>query len=138
MYVVSKDQFGNPRCQCPDFDSTGIRRKHIYAAQFKVSLAVSFDGTVTETKTLTVVQKTTDKQDWPAYDRAQAREKDRIQELLFDLCRNLTELENTARSRRPHTVKDTVFSMVSRRISPSIPVGPVAASSTAGMTKSTT
>jgi len=102
-----------------------------------VSLAVSFDGTVTETKTLTVVQKTTDKQDWPAYDRAQAREKDRIQELLFDLCRNLTELENTARGRRPHTVKDTVFSMVSRRISPSIPVGPVAASSTAGMTKST-
>gem|GEM_PF-5388167 len=65
MYVVSKDQFGNPRCQCPDFDSTGIRRKHIYAAQFKVSLAVSFDGTVAETKTLTVVQKTTDKQDWP-------------------------------------------------------------------------
>ena len=112
VYIVGKDQFGNPRCQCPDFDSTGVKCKHIFAVQFKVSRAVSLDGTVTETKTLTVVQKTTYKQDWPAYDRAQAREKDRIQELLFDLCRDLPEPENTARGRRPHTVKDSVFSMV--------------------------
>ena len=112
VYVVGKDQFGNARCQCPDFDSTGVKCKHIFAVQFKVKCAVAVDGTVTVTKSVTVTAKTTYKQDWPAYDRAQAREKDRIQELLFDLCRDLPEPENAARGRRPHTVKDSVFSMV--------------------------
>ena len=112
MYVVSKDQFGNARYQCPDFDNRGVKCKHIFAVEFKVSRAVAVDGTVTVTKSVTVTQKTTYKQDWPAYDRAQAREKDRIQELLFDLCRDLPEPENASRGRRPHTVKDSVFSMV--------------------------
>jgi len=112
VYVVGKDEYGNQKCQCPYFDSTGIKCKHIFAVEFKVSRAVAVDGTITETKTLTVVQKTTYKQDWPAYDRAQAREKDRIQEQLFDLCRDLEEPENTARGRRPHTVKDSIFSIV--------------------------
>ena len=112
VYIVGKDAYGNPRCQCPDFDSTGIKCKHIFAVQFKVSRAVAVDGTITETKTLTVVQKTTYKQDWPAYNRAQSREKDRIQELLFDLCQGLTEPAYAGRGRPSHSVRDSIFSMV--------------------------
>ena len=26
-YIVGKDAYGNPRCQCPDFDSTGVKCK---------------------------------------------------------------------------------------------------------------
>jgi len=112
VYIVGKDTYGNPRCQCPDFDSTGVKCKHIFAVEFKVSRAVAVDGTITETKTLTVVQKTTYKQDWPAYNRAQSREKDRIQELLFDLCEGLTEPAYAGRGRHSHTVRDSIFSMV--------------------------
>ena len=112
VYIVGKDEHGNAHCQCPDFGNLGVKCKHIFAVEFKLKTAVAKDGTVTVTKSVTVTEKVTYKQDWPAYDRAQAREKDRIQELLFDLCRDLEEPENTARGRRPHTVKDSVFSMV--------------------------
>ncbi len=112
VYIVGKDEFGNPHCQCPDFDNRGVKCKHIFAVEFNLTRAVAVDGTVTVTKSVTVTEKTTYKQAWPAYDRAQSREKDRIQELLFDLCRELSESENAARGRRPHTVKDSVFSMV--------------------------
>ena len=112
VYTVGKDKHGNPQCQCPDFDNRGIKCKHIFAVEFQLTRAITIDGTLTVTKSITVTEKVTYKQDWPAYDRAQAREKDRIQELLFDLCRDLAETENAARGRRPHTVKDSVFSMV--------------------------
>ena len=112
VYVVGKDQFGNQKCQCPDFDHTGVKCKHIFAVEFKVRRAVAADGTVTVTKSVTVTQKTTYKQDWPAYNRAQSREKDRIQELLFDLCDGLPEPVFTGRGRRPHSVGDSIFSMV--------------------------
>ena len=67
---------------------------------------------MTVTKSVTVTEKITYKQDWPAYNRAQSREKDRVQELLFDLCRDLSEPAYAGRGRPSHTVKDSVFSMV--------------------------
>ena len=78
---------------------------------FPPALAAS-DGTVTETKTLTFTEKKVYKQDWPAYNAAQSVEKDRFQELLFDLCRGLAEPERTSCGRKPHTVKDSIFAMV--------------------------
>ena len=44
VYVVGKDQFGNQKCQCPDFDSTGIKCKHIFAVEFTVKCAVNSMG----------------------------------------------------------------------------------------------
>ena len=111
VYIVGKDEFGNARCQCPDFFDTGMPCKHVYAVQFKVSRAVTVDGTVTETKTLTVTKKTYP-QDWPSYNAAQSVEKDRVQELLFDLCQSVTEPERTGCGRKPHSLKDSIFSMV--------------------------
>ena len=112
VYVVGQDQFGNRKCQCPDFDHTGVKCKHIFAVEFTVSRAVAVDGTVTVTKSVTVSEKVTYKQAWPAYNRAQSREKDRIQELLFDLCDGLPEPVFTGRGRRPHAICDSIFSMV--------------------------
>ena len=54
VYIVGKDEYGNPRCQCPDFDNRGVKCKHIFAVEFKVSRAVAVDGTVTVTKSVTV------------------------------------------------------------------------------------
>jgi hypothetical protein len=60
-----------------------------------------------------VPKRPTYKQDWPAYNVAQATEKRRVQALLYDLCRNLPERERP-KSRtgpKPHGVRDCLFSM---------------------------
>jgi hypothetical protein len=52
------------------------------------------DGSETVTKTVTVtdtVKRTTYPQDWPAYNDAQAHEKDRFQMRLNDLCSGIVE-----------------------------------------------
>jgi hypothetical protein len=44
---------------------------------------------------------------------AQATEKKRLQVLLHDLCRHLPEPDRLhTRGRRPHLVKDAIFTMV--------------------------
>ena len=106
-----------PYCSCPDHENHGGKCKHIYAVEFTVKREVSPTGVTTVTETLIVtetveVKRTTYTQDWPAYNAAQAVEKDRVQELLFDLCGNVPEPERTGCGRKPHTVKDSIFSMV--------------------------
>lgn len=106
----------NPSCSCPDFQTRRVKCKHLWAVSYVIEREQNADGTTTVTETLTVTEtvqkKTTYKQDWPAYNAAQAVEKDRVQELLFDLCRTLPEPERRGCGRKPHTVGDSVFSMV--------------------------
>lgn len=100
------------RCSCPDHVEGGFKCKHLFAVEMTMKREVGSDGTVTETKTMTFTEKKVYQQDWPAYTKAQNREKDRVQELLFDLCRDLEEPEITGKGQRPHSVKDSVFAMV--------------------------
>jgi DDE family transposase/SWIM zinc finger len=110
-YIVRLDP-ERPRCTCPDFELREMRCKHIYAAEYTLKSQQNPDGSTTVTETVTVQKRTTYRQDWPAYNAAQACEKDRVQELLFELCRDLPEPERTCRGRKPHTVRDSVFAMV--------------------------
>jgi transposase len=62
---------------------------------------------------VTFTEKVTYKQDWPAYNLAQSIEKDRLQVLLFDLCKGLVEPERpVTRGQKPHTLRDTIFATV--------------------------
>ena len=71
------------------------------------------DGTVTETKTLTFTEKKVYKQDWPAYNAAQSVEKDRLQELLAELCRPIPDLpRKDYRGQPPHPTRDAIFASV--------------------------
>jgi transposase len=100
-------------CTCPDHLEAGHKCKHIYAVEFTVKREFNPDGTVTDTKSVTFTEKVTYKQDWPAYNMAQSIEKDRVQELLFDLCRGLAEPERKpTRGQKPHTLKDAIFATV--------------------------
>jgi transposase len=101
-------------CTCPDHQEAGFKCKHLYAAEFTMKREVHADGSVTDTKSVTFTEKVTYKQDWPAYNHAQSIEKDRLQELLSDLCSGLPEPERTCRGRKPHPVKDAVFASVFR------------------------
>lgn len=100
-------------CTCPDHQEAGHKCKHIYAVEFTVKREFNPDGTVTDTKSVTFTEKVTYKQAWPAYNLAQSIEKDRLQELLFDLCKGLVEPERpVTRGQKPHPLKDSIFSMV--------------------------
>jgi hypothetical protein len=102
-----------PSCTCPDFEERGMPCKHIYAVQHSIRCQTNPSGSVTVTETLTVEKRTTYPQNWEAYNAAQSVEKDRVQELLFDLCQGIAEPERKpTRGQKPHTVKDSVFAMV--------------------------
>lgn len=125
-YVPSQSRSGTKyrvepaanRCDCPDYREMGLTCKHLYAVRYAARREEHADGTTTVTETLTVTQtvekvvRPTYKQNWPAYNAAQSVEKDRFQELLVELCRDLPEPEHRGRGRKPHAVRDTVFGMV--------------------------
>ncbi|HEX3148686.1 MAG TPA: transposase [Gemmataceae bacterium] len=100
-------------CTCPDHQETGFKCKHVYAVEFTMKRETKPDGTVIETKSVTFTEKKVYKQDWPAYNVAQATEKRRFQVLSQELCRTVTEPElPPQRGPKPHTYRDSLFAMV--------------------------
>lgn len=99
------------KCSCPDHIEGGFKCKHLFAVEITMKREVGTDGTVTETRSITLTEKVTYKQPWAAYNRAQSIEKDRFQELLFDLCQTVEEPERAKTGRPPHTYRDSVFAM---------------------------
>jgi transposase len=100
-------------CTCPDHVEGGFTCKHYFAASIVHRRDVLPDGTVIETKSMTLTEQKTYKQDWPAYNVAQATEKRRVRVLLHDLCSNLPERERPQNlpGPKPHCVSDMVFAM---------------------------
>ena len=100
-------------CTCPDHAEAGNTCKHFYAASFVHKRDVLPDGTVIETKTITLTEKKAYKQDWPKYNVGQATEKRRVRILLHDLCRGLPLRERAGGQGggMPHQPCDAVFAM---------------------------
>jgi hypothetical protein len=100
-------------CTCLDHTEGGFVCKHVFAAEFTAKRELGSDGTVTETRTVTFTEHKTYKQDWPAYNLAQATEKRRFRVLLQDLCSNLPERDRSHKrpAPKPHLTKDCVFAM---------------------------
>jgi transposase len=100
-------------CTCPDCTESGFICKHYFAASIVHKRDVLADGTMVETKSITLTEKKVYTQNWPAYNLAQATEKRRLRVLLHDLCKNLPERERPASRSgpKPHLVRDCVFSM---------------------------
>jgi Transposase DDE domain/SWIM zinc finger len=110
-YRVTLDP--KPRCNCEAFQLSGPVKpcKHVLAAQ----VVFARDGYAPRPEIVVdaVPKRPTYKQDWPAYNRAQATEKRRVQVLLADLTRNLPDRERPKGKGgpRPHRVADAVFAM---------------------------
>jgi transposase len=99
-----------PHCSCPDHEETGQPCKHIYAVQFAVQREQGSNGTVTETRIVTLTQKKVYRtQNWPLYNLAQAEEKKRFQALLFDLCKVVVDPPQPETGRRRTAMADMVF-----------------------------
>lgn len=99
-------------CTCPDHEEAGHKCKHIFAVEFVIQRELFADGTVNVTESITFTQKVTYKQPWRAYNKAQSIEKDRFQELLYDLCQTVDEPQRAKTGRPGHTYRDSVFAMV--------------------------
>ena len=98
-------------CTCPDRAEAGHTCKHYFAASIVHRRDYLPDGTMIDTKSITLVKKTTYKQDWHAYNLAQSVEKHRFQELLADLLRGIPELPTKHTGRKPHSTRDSLFAM---------------------------
>jgi transposase len=95
-----------PSCSCEDFQLRNEPCKHVLAA--RVVRARDYGGADPKIKTDAVPKRPTYKQNWPLYDRAQMTEKDRFQELLFDLTRGIPEPpQKPGKTRTP--MSDRVF-----------------------------
>jgi len=99
-------------CTCPDFETRGVKCKHIFAATFVMRREQNADGSTTVTKsvTLTATERSTYPQDWPAYNAAQTNEKEKFQTLLCDLCRGITEPQIRKLGRPNLPLADAIFS----------------------------
>src|SRR5437868_7118133 len=88
-----------PACTCEDFGLTTKPCKHVIAA--RLVRARDYRGADPKIVTDAVPKRPTYKQDWPLYDLAQTTEKDRFQELLFDLCKGIEEPPWAKKGRKP-------------------------------------
>jgi transposase len=97
----------DPSCECEDFLLHNQPCKHILAARLVCSR--DHGGSAPALGADAVPHKPTYKQDWPLYNEAQQTEKHRFEELLFDLCRGLPNLEQTGSGRRWTPLADMIF-----------------------------
>ena len=113
-----------PHCTCRDHEFRRAICKHIHAVQFVVERTKTVVTTttieegkpaITETvQTETVkVKRTTYKQVWPAYNKAQTNEKAQFLFMLYELCQGIEEPpQTTGRPRLP--LADILFGIVYR------------------------
>ena len=102
-----------PTCTCLDFETRGVKCKHVFAVEYVIERERAPDGSTTVTETLRVTEtvRRTYPQNWPAYNAAQTGEKDQFMVLLRDLCRGLSEPPREGKRGRPRLpVADAVFS----------------------------
>ncbi len=67
-----------PTCTCRDYQDRAIKCKHMFAVEFALRREYAADGSVTFEKSITIKERVTYKQDWPAYNKAQTNEKRRL------------------------------------------------------------
>lgn len=104
-YVVDGE-----KCSCPDFETVGGTCKHQWALRYFRHEIEMPDGSTVVTEGA-LLRRTTYKQNWPAYNRAQCEEKERVQILLRGLCEGIEQPpQKMGRPRLP--LRDAVYGAV--------------------------
>src|SRR5438270_10553589 len=98
-YTVCPDK-EHPHCTCPDHEERGCECKHIYAVRFVIQRELFPDGSVVETRQLTLTEtRKSYPQNWAAYNEAQTNEKEQFQILLRQLVNGIKQPEPPPRGR---------------------------------------
>jgi transposase len=104
-YVVN---LADTSCTCPAHEETGTRCKHLWAASF---FRDGVPGALPAEPVVSEASRPTYAQNWPAYNRAQCEEKERVQILLRGLCDGIEQpKQKMGRPRMP--LRDTVYAAV--------------------------
>lgn len=111
-YTVNPDP-NDLQCSCPDFECRKLRCKHIFAVEYTLEREQTADGQTITTETVKVTRKTYG-QSWAAYNTAQQFEKSKLQELLYELCRNVPEPEREQKRGRPRACQSRTLSFLRR------------------------
>jgi transposase len=94
-------------CPCEDFATTGQPCKHVLAARLVCER--DHGGKHPEIVVDAVPKRKTYRQNWTAYNLAQCSEKDRFQELLFELCQGVEEPPRSKKAGKRISLADRVF-----------------------------
>ncbi len=108
QYVVELGKDGAKKCSCPDHETRNIRCKHIIAVEITRNHVKLADGTAVTTETVRVTYG----QNWSAYNKAQTHEKQRVSDLLHELCGGIQSPERTGAGRPRLPLGDVVFGSV--------------------------
>jgi transposase len=95
-------------CTCPDYETRGVKCKHLFAVEYTIRRETNAKGETTTTETLRVTYS----QDWPAYNAAQTHEKERVAILLRDLCSAIDNPVRQGAGRPRLPLSDGVFAAV--------------------------
>jgi len=100
-------------CTCPDHKESGYTCKHIHAVKFTIERETREDGTIIETRSITLTEKKIYRQDWTSYNLAQTTERHRFSELLFDLCKGIpAQVREPGQGGRPRVpMADVIFAI---------------------------
>lgn len=101
-------------CSCPAFDLSRKPCKHVLAVQIvmereKEQAPVPVTSI---TETFEVTKQKTYPQNWIAYNAAQVEEKDRFQEILYNLCSGVVTPPQLGRGERRLPLSDAIFAAV--------------------------
>jgi transposase len=97
-------------CTCPDFELRRAKCKHVFAVEIVRTVETAPNGTTIVTESVKVERKTY-VQDWPAYNAAQAGEKDTVQILLRGLCDGIATPAHPGRGPKPIAYSDAIYGM---------------------------
>src|SRR5580692_3251752 len=100
-YVVDADAAS---CTCPDHETRATRCKHLWAVAYVRREVAMPDGSTLVSESVRVTYS----QNWPAYNKAQCEEKERVQILLRGLCDGI-ESPKQERGRPRTPLADAIY-----------------------------
>ena len=110
VYTVNIE---NQTCTCPDFRTHDWKCKHIWAVEFSTQRNTRKDSKETNAASDIALTRKTYPRDWGKYNMAKYSEKDYVPELLYQLCKTITEPEQKPTRGRPRLpLRDLVFAIV--------------------------
>jgi transposase len=110
QYLVDLYAEEGARCDCPDSQLRRRKCKHAHCVEWVLIFEAGADGTQVVTETVKITRKTY-KQDWPAYNAAQAEEETRVAALLRSLVDGVQNPPHPGRGPKPVPLSDAVYAM---------------------------
>lgn len=105
-YLV-KVKYDHKECNCPDYEVTRQKCKHIHAVEYTLQEEIDHEGN----KVLTETVKKTYSQNWKSYNISQQTEKEKLMELLADITSRIRQPFYTF-GRPKSSLGDNIFAMV--------------------------